>query len=434
MAPPSHLLEVGQHGVAVLGQDGLGVELHAFQGREVRIGQRALVAHTHDLAVFGLGRDVQALGQGGALDGQRVVADHGELPGQAGEDALFVGGDDAGLAVHLLAGTDHLAAQGGTDALVAQAHAQDGQLAGKTLQRGHADTGFGGRAGTGREHQAVGLHGGDLVEGDLVVAHHLDLFAQFAEVLHQVEGEAVVVVDHQQHERIPQSGFGGGVAPRRDFMGWLCTRPLAGPRVGWTLGQVAAPAGRRRAGSVDRGWRHRHQRRAPLAEGDRDLGLLHDPHSMSAPTPPVTRPAAPAATLLGLELMRFVCALSVLLWHYQHFYVVGPVTADLVHDHAVQPLAAWLAPFYGHGWLGVQAFWALSGFIFFWKYGQAVADGKVAAGRFAWLRFSRLYPLHLVTLLAMLPLIAWYRAQTGQDYVYTHNDAEHFVLQLFLAI
>jgi peptidoglycan/LPS O-acetylase OafA/YrhL len=33
----------------------------------------------------------------------------------------------------------------------------------------------------------------------------------------------------------------------------------------------------------------------------------------------------------------------------------------------------------------------------------------------------------------MLPLIAWYRAQTGQDYVYTHNDAEHFVLQLFLA-
>lgn len=131
--------------------------------------------------------------------------------------------------------------------------------------------------------------------------------------------------------------------------------------------------------------------------------------------------------------MRFVCALSVLLWHYQHFYVVGPVTPELVHDHAVQPLASWLAPFYGHGWLGVQAFWALSGFIFFWKYGQAVAEGKVAAGRFAWLRFSRLYPLHLVTLLAMLPLIAWYRAQTGQDYVYTHNDAEHFVLQLFLA-
>ena len=174
-----------------------------------------------------------------------------------------------------------------------------------------------------------------------------------------------------------------------------------------------------------------------MCEGDRDLGLLHDPHSMPAPRPPVAPAITPSvqqpATLLGLELMRFVCALSVLLWHYQHFYVVGPATSALAHDHAVQPLASWLAPFYGHGWLGVQAFWALSGFIFFWKYGQAVADGKVAAGRFAWLRFSRLYPLHLVTLLAMLPLIAWYRAQAGQDYVYTHNDVAHFVLQLFLA-
>ena len=171
-----------------------------------------------------------------------------------------------------------------------------------------------------------------------------------------------------------------------------------------------------------------------MCEGDRDLGLLHDPHSM--PAPPAAAPSrleTPPPTLLGLEVMRFVCALSVLLWHYQHFYVVGPATAALAHDHAVQPLAQWLAPFYGHGWLGVQAFWALSGFIFFWKYGQAVAEGKVAASRFAWLRFSRLYPLHLVTLLAMLPLIAWYRAQTGQDYVYTHNDVEHFMLQLFLA-
>ncbi|MEK8087936.1 acyltransferase [Aquabacterium sp. A3] len=148
----------------------------------------------------------------------------------------------------------------------------------------------------------------------------------------------------------------------------------------------------------------------------------------------VSRAQGAAPALLGLEVMRFVCALSVLLWHYQQFYVVGPVHADMVHDHGGQPWASWLAPFYGHGWLGVQAFWALSGFIFFWKYGQAVADGRVAAGRFAWLRFSRLYPLHLLTLLAMLPLIAWYRAQTGgQDYVYPHNTVENFMLQLFLA-
>jgi hypothetical protein len=35
---------------------------------------------------------------------------------------------------------------------------------------------------------------------DLVVAQHLHLGTQFSQVLHQVEGEAVVVVDHQYHE------------------------------------------------------------------------------------------------------------------------------------------------------------------------------------------------------------------------------------------
>jgi peptidoglycan/LPS O-acetylase OafA/YrhL len=129
--------------------------------------------------------------------------------------------------------------------------------------------------------------------------------------------------------------------------------------------------------------------------------------------------------------MRFVCALAVLIWHYQHFYVVGQ--AHVGYDAAQQPGHGWLQPFYEHGWLGVQAFWALSGFIFFWKYAQPVASGQVDALRFAWLRFSRLYPLHLLTLLMVLPLIAWYRHQTGRDYVYAHNDLEHFVLQLFMA-
>jgi hypothetical protein len=50
------LQEVLQHRVAVLGEDGLGVELHAFDGQ-------FLVAHAHDLAVVGPGRDLQVGGQ-----------------------------------------------------------------------------------------------------------------------------------------------------------------------------------------------------------------------------------------------------------------------------------------------------------------------------------------------------------------------------------
>jgi hypothetical protein len=82
---------------------------------------------------------------------------------------------------------------------VAQAHAQDGQLAGEALQRGHADAGFGWRAGARRQHEAVRPQRGDFVEGDFVVADDLHFFTQFAEVLDQVEGEAVVIVDHEQH-------------------------------------------------------------------------------------------------------------------------------------------------------------------------------------------------------------------------------------------
>jgi hypothetical protein len=41
--------------------------------------------------------------------------------------------------------------------------------------------------------------GGDLLDADLVVAEHPHVGAELAEILHEVVGEAVVVVDHQQH-------------------------------------------------------------------------------------------------------------------------------------------------------------------------------------------------------------------------------------------
>jgi hypothetical protein len=67
--------------VAGFGGDRFGMELHAFEGEFP-------VAHAHDLAVVGPGRDFEAVGQGLAADRQRVVAHHGQRIGQAGEDAL----------------------------------------------------------------------------------------------------------------------------------------------------------------------------------------------------------------------------------------------------------------------------------------------------------------------------------------------------------
>src|SRR6201999_1460405 len=103
------LQEVGEHGVAVLGEDGLGMELHALDAHRVR---EAGVAHAHDLAVVGPGGERQGLRAGLALDRQRVVAVDLEALGQAGEDAFAGGVDLAGLAVHQLPGPHDAPAEG----------------------------------------------------------------------------------------------------------------------------------------------------------------------------------------------------------------------------------------------------------------------------------------------------------------------------------
>ena len=139
----------------------------------------------------------------------------------------------------------------------------------------------------------------------------------------------------------------------------------------------------------------------------------------------------PQDKLLGLEAIRFASALSVLVWHYQHFFYVGVAPVDLVR--ADLPFHAALRLFYEHGYYGVQVFWCISGFIFSWKYGEAIAARTVPPRAFFILRLSRLYPLHLATLLVVAALQPLYFARQGAFFVYQHNDLYNFVVQLFLA-
>jgi len=104
--------------------------------------------------------------------------------------------------MHELLGAHDGAAECGADALMAQANAEDRQLAGKALDGADRDAGLGRRARTGRDHEAVDALAdpfGDFVERDLVIAGDLHVGAQFTQVLDDVVGKAVVVVDHQQH-------------------------------------------------------------------------------------------------------------------------------------------------------------------------------------------------------------------------------------------
>src|SRR4051812_13229871 len=139
----------------------------------------------------------------------------------------------------------------------------------------------------------------------------------------------------------------------------------------------------------------------------------------------------PLNKLPGLEAVRFVAAFAVLIWHYQHFAYVADQPVDLVKQRL--PLYELLQPFYEAGRYGVWVFWCVSGFIFFWKYRDAIYERATGGWAFLVLRVSRLYPLHLVTLIVVALLQGVYFRQQGQFFVYQHNDLQHFILQICLA-
>ena len=142
-------------------------------------------------------------------------------------------------------------------------------------------------------------------------------------------------------------------------------------------------------------------------------------------------PSAEANKLIGLEGLRFLTAFAILVFHYRHFAFVGDKPVDLVPERL--PLYGLLRVFHDSGAFGVWVFWCISGFIFFWKYRDAIADQAIGGWKFFTLRFSRLYPLHLVTLLLVALLQSVYLNQRGGFFVYQANDLQHFLAQLFMA-
>ena len=103
-----------------------------------------------------------------------------------------------------------------------------------------------------------------------------------------------------------------------------------------------------------------------------------------------------ARRLYSLDAARAIAALAVVFQHWEHFASVPAFAAP----HDASPLYALFQPLYDKGARAVTFFFCLSGFIFFWLYGDKVRDRKTGPATFAVLRLSRLYPLHLATLLA----------------------------------
>ena len=88
-----------------------------------------------------------------------------------------------------------------------------------------------------------------------------------------------------------------------------------------------------------------------------------------------------AANIKPLTALRFFAAFWVVMFHYWPNLSTAAPPAMIAK-----------------GYLGVEAFFTLSGFILCHVYLQGFGQGKFRYGDFLWNRLARVYPLHLVTL------------------------------------
>jgi peptidoglycan/LPS O-acetylase OafA/YrhL len=98
-----------------------------------------------------------------------------------------------------------------------------------------------------------------------------------------------------------------------------------------------------------------------------------------------------AANIRPLTALRFFAALWVVLFHFWPKLDV-PMTPTFVEK----------------GYLGVELFFILSGFILCHVYRTQVEQGRFRYGSFLWARLARVYPLHIATLVGLggLALVA----------------------------
>jgi peptidoglycan/LPS O-acetylase OafA/YrhL len=130
----------------------------------------------------------------------------------------------------------------------------------------------------------------------------------------------------------------------------------------------------------------------------------------------------------GIDLLRGLAACTILIWHYQHFYLVVATDEgrNTAFDPAIQPFYGLMFPLYEHGFWAPHAFWTISGFVFAHVYAGRVTT----AAQFATARFARLYPLHFITLLAITAIQSVSFSLTGHYQLVASNDPIGFVQQM----
>ena len=133
-----------------------------------------------------------------------------------------------------------------------------------------------------------------------------------------------------------------------------------------------------------------------------------------------------------LDVLRGLAALTVVCFHWNHFWF-GVMGEESSVPPFWPPFYKELFVFYNYGAFGVDFFFTLSGFVFYWKYGQSISRKEITPGKFFLLRLSRLYPLHILTLIVVAVLQYLYFQRYSHYFIYQLNDFYHFFLNSIFA-
>jgi peptidoglycan/LPS O-acetylase OafA/YrhL len=134
----------------------------------------------------------------------------------------------------------------------------------------------------------------------------------------------------------------------------------------------------------------------------------------------------------SLDAIRGVAALIVVLCHWQFFYYTNDFTPPSSLESLHLPLYPYLSMLYNLAPFAVDLFFLLSGFIFFWFYSEKIATRKTSFNNFLSFRFTRLYPVHFLMLMALVVLQPIMYSLNGHNFIIHSNDTRHFILHLFL--
>jgi hypothetical protein len=196
----AELQEICEEHIARIREDRLRVKLHP-EDRILSMGER------HDRAVTRPCCDLKTRGERCAFDDEGMIAAGGQWIGHAREQRSAFVKYLRRAAVHRLIGADDASAECLSDCLVPKAYAQDRNLCVELFDDRKRTARFIWRTWSGRKDNCFRLYIADGAEIDRIVSCDKGFLAQPLEIASEVENEAVVVVDEEDHFRETASDY-----------------------------------------------------------------------------------------------------------------------------------------------------------------------------------------------------------------------------------